>query len=397
MFVGAVFQDRETLLGDMNSSGITGISYHREGKMVVSACGEYIRLIDCLSGTSKKQIKCYKYGVSCISYTHDVHSILHGSHRELVKQGPALSSLNLEKGDALSIRYLSLYDNKYLRVFRGHEKPVSSLAMNPKNDTFYSAATDDKIAIWDLNSPHGALAVIDIAMLGLTAPSIDVDSKGMVFSVIGTPTQPHRDSLGLILQFDSRNYEAGPFAKISIKKEHILEAVSSTNEKRKSYAWVPQVRKTLVDRLSRSQWTGIESSPDGNCLLVKTDCAAHLVYDAFDGNPLAVLFDDDATFSSGTGARTFTEFFDPPSTSDAAFSPGGDYVVGGGDDGLLRIWKLPSFPSPAVPDMPAVALTSPQNTLEAHVEAVRHVRFNPAYAQACSACANTCLWLSPPS
>ena len=38
------------------------------------------------------------------------------------------------------IRYLSMWDNKYQRYFKGHVQEVTTLAMNPKNDMLLSGA-----------------------------------------------------------------------------------------------------------------------------------------------------------------------------------------------------------------------------------------------------------------
>lgn len=38
------------------------------------------------------------------------------------------------------IRYLSMWDNKYQRYFKGHMQEVTTLAMNPKNDMLLSGA-----------------------------------------------------------------------------------------------------------------------------------------------------------------------------------------------------------------------------------------------------------------
>lgn len=37
-----------------------------------------------------------------------------------------------------SIRYLSLHDNRYLKFFPGHTKPVTALSMSAKSDHFIS-------------------------------------------------------------------------------------------------------------------------------------------------------------------------------------------------------------------------------------------------------------------
>ncbi|RYY83318.1 hypothetical protein EON63_11505 [archaeon] len=50
------------------------------------------------------------------------------------------------------IRYLSLYDNRYLGIFQGHTEYITSLSMCPVNDTFLTASEDHTIRRWDIQS-----------------------------------------------------------------------------------------------------------------------------------------------------------------------------------------------------------------------------------------------------
>lgn len=54
---------------------------------------------------------------------------------------------------AHEIRYLSLFDNAYLRFFTGHEGRVTSLAMSPLDDRFLSASVDGTLRLWALQQP----------------------------------------------------------------------------------------------------------------------------------------------------------------------------------------------------------------------------------------------------
>ena len=51
-----------------------------------------------------------------------------------------------------AIRYMSAHDNKYLQYFKGHTGRVTSLEVSPVDDTFISAALDNTVRLWDLNS-----------------------------------------------------------------------------------------------------------------------------------------------------------------------------------------------------------------------------------------------------
>lgn len=57
---------------------------------------------------------------------------------------------NVIHGNAVRIRYHSLFDNKFLRYYTGHTNRVTSLVMHPSADAFMSASLDGTICIWDL-------------------------------------------------------------------------------------------------------------------------------------------------------------------------------------------------------------------------------------------------------
>ncbi|CAA0823417.1 ATPase 11- plasma membrane-type [Striga hermonthica] len=49
-----------------------------------------------------------------------------------------------------SLRYLSMFDNRCLRYFKGHKERVVSLCMSPVNDGFMSGSLDHSVRMWDL-------------------------------------------------------------------------------------------------------------------------------------------------------------------------------------------------------------------------------------------------------
>ena len=48
------------------------------------------------------------------------------------------------------IRYLNVSENKYIQYFRGHNKRVVTLCMNPTDDSFLSGSLDKSIRLWDI-------------------------------------------------------------------------------------------------------------------------------------------------------------------------------------------------------------------------------------------------------
>jgi COMPASS component SWD2 len=61
-----------------------------------------------------------------------------------IEQSVLVSSDNSDGDHA--VRYLSLYDNKFLRAFQGHTDKVVTIAMSPVDDCFMTSAYDRYIA-----------------------------------------------------------------------------------------------------------------------------------------------------------------------------------------------------------------------------------------------------------
>lgn len=98
-----------------------------------------INLINALEGKARKKIKCKKYGVELARFTHHEQCIIHTS------KPPSDNNHD--------IRYLSLYDNLYLRFFTGHTARVTGLVMSPSDDRFLSASMDGTVRLWSLQQP----------------------------------------------------------------------------------------------------------------------------------------------------------------------------------------------------------------------------------------------------
>lgn len=328
------------------------LCFHEAGHLCVS-CGSdgSIRLIDTLAGASRKLIYVKKYNTTSAAYTHHELSILHG-------------------GNDNNIRYLSLYDNKYLRVFRGHEDAVTCVSMCPSNDAFASCSLDGKMAVWDLGS-SSKVAVLDFGTPDLNSPPRAAYSPdGLVLAV----------SAGRKVRlYDSRGYQNGPFAHFDITSK--IDAPEDVVARLESDA---------------TNWTGLEFSQDGERLLVHTDSNLHLLYDAFDFNVIDVLYDatslansaplpntlgDPATPSSANGTTT-----GPFDATPAVFSPDNTHVIAGTSlDNDLRVWRLGT----------TATSSGRPHILKGHACPVHHLAYSPNFDVLASACAATCLWLPP--
>ncbi|XP_015059240.1 protein ANTHESIS POMOTING FACTOR 1 isoform X2 [Solanum pennellii] len=178
MAVGATFSD---FGGQINS-----LDFHRTEDLLITASeDDSIRLFDIANGKLLKTTYHKKHGADRICFTHHPHSVICSSIHNLDVHGE-------------SLRYLSMYDNRCLRYFKGHKERVVSLCMSPVNDSFLSGSLDHSVRIWDLrvNACQGILRLRG-------RPAVAYDQQGLVFAVAMEG--------GAIKLFDSRHFDKGPF------------------------------------------------------------------------------------------------------------------------------------------------------------------------------------------
>ncbi|KAE8705032.1 LOB domain protein 25 [Hibiscus syriacus] len=138
MSVGAVFSDF--------GGTISSLDFHRKDDLLVTASeDDSVRLYDIANAKLIKTTIIRNMVRIEYVYNHPSSVICSTRH-------------NLEStGEAL--RYLSMYDNRCLRYFKGHKERVVSLCMSPVNDSFMSGSLDHSVRIWDLrvNACQGIL------------------------------------------------------------------------------------------------------------------------------------------------------------------------------------------------------------------------------------------------
>ena len=125
-----------------------------------------------------------------------------------------------------TIRYLSLYDNSYLRYFKGHRDRVLSLSMSPAADVFVSSSLDATVRLWDLRQ-NGCQGLIHMPRSTVGPASgtpwslAAFDPTGTVFVVAAPHTTANTADIKL---FDVAQFEHGPFCEITV--EGVKEASS---------------------------------------------------------------------------------------------------------------------------------------------------------------------------
>ncbi|KAL2464661.1 Transducin/WD40 repeat-like superfamily protein [Forsythia ovata] len=260
MSIGAVFSD---FGGKINS-----IDFHRTADLLVTASDDdSVRLYDITSAKLLKTTYHKKHGADRICFTHHQSSVICSSRHNLDSDGEIL-------------RYLSMYDNRCLRYFKGHKERVVSLCMSPVNDSFMSGSLDHSIRIWDVrvNACQGILHLRG-------RPTVAYDQQGLVFAVAMEG--------GAIKLFDSRSYDKGPF-------------------------------DTFLVGGDTAEVSDIKFSNDGKSMLLTTTNNSIYILDAYAGEKKCGFNVDPS----------------PNTTIEAMFTPDGQYVVSGSGDGNLHAWRI---------------------------------------------------------
>ena len=145
--------------------GCLWLDYHREGRFVVMATKDSsLHLIDSLNGVEKKKMYTRSHGIGEVQYTHHESCVL-------------LSSDVARDRRFCDIRYLCMYDNRYLRYYKGHTDKVTSLSMSPIEDYFLSTSNDKSVRLWNINSPT-SLAQMNLPDY-VTNPVVRYEGEGL--------------------------------------------------------------------------------------------------------------------------------------------------------------------------------------------------------------------------
>eukprot|EP00854_Cymbomonas_tetramitiformis_P020115 gene20115-24079_t len=162
-----------------NKGNINALDFHRSEDLVVSAGDdESIHLYNTATGAKVKTVMSKRYGVACISFTHDP------------------------------------------KYFKGHRDRVVGVSMSPKNDTFMSASLDKTIRFWDLRNT-ACQGLLQTHCSG--HPCAAYDQQGLVFAVstgnvvmrglvVAVSTED-----GLLKLYDVRSFEKGPFTTFHLQ------------------------------------------------------------------------------------------------------------------------------------------------------------------------------------
>lgn len=317
------------------SNYVTNLDFHESGNTLIMGTSNSVHLIDCKTGEEKKKVFVRTHGVGKMKYTHHELCLILSSEKK-----------------TNDLRYLSLYDNKYLRYFRGHNAKVTSIAMSPDRDQFMSASLDRTICLWELNTsyPLAKLKLDD----SYGNPYVAYDHSAQVVGIMCDKQVPNSLPQREIRLFDSRQMDKGPFGNIAPTNELINAALTK--------AGVTDVNSQ--NDLLRAEWNHFEFSPDGKHILVNTSQNMVLVLNSFYcETPVAIC------------SRGAVQGYQPP----VCFSTDSKYVFSGSIDNNIQVFdKITGGQVSCLS-----GLASPVNILAC----------NPVYDMMASACVATALWL----
>lgn len=294
-----------------------------------------VHLVNALTGERKKKLYTKENGIGKIAYTHHEETVVASS----------------DKRNNHDLVYYCLYDNRYLRYFRGHSDRVSSISMCPTDDRFITGSVDKTVCMWDLSTatPTGKVMLPQFC----DDPIVKFDESGIVFGVMSRDNKAKKQCLKL---FDSRKYSVGPFDDIVPSLNLMETAIMKSN---------PSLTPPMLQKYFESSWTSFDFSADGNHILANTLTDVLLVLDGFrsDVEPLAISNrKNDSSLNLG-----------------ACFSGNAKYVYTGNEENQVLIY-----------DKSSGELLS---ALDGHASPVGCIKGNPRYDQIASGCTNTVLWI----
>jgi len=260
--VGKVYRD--------HTGSVNGLDFTYDGNyLVTSGEDKNVYIYSCDKAQRTRHLRCEKNGVGLIRFLHNDKDCAVAASRNPTEH---------------LLKYWDFHDNTYLRLFRSHTGPITSVSPHPYEDVFLSGSSDKSVLLWDLRQDR------PVAKINGQGPSVATfDQQGLVFGAcVGQPK---------LHLFDTRNYAKGEFT---------------------SFDLAPHLRGDTFAHF-------VLFSPCGKYLLVRTTSQLILV-DAFDGELICEY---------PVGSAAPVEESVPPSPG---FSPDSQYVISGVHGGDVCVW-----------------------------------------------------------
>ncbi|RCK55650.1 COMPASS component SWD2 [Candida viswanathii] len=334
-------------------ASITSLDFDDAGQYLISSgIDKSIQLYDCHKGTHVKDIQSQKYGAHSARFTHEELNCLYVSTPE----GGSSTAETTSGGENDTIRYLSLNNNQYIRYFKGHKAQVSSVEVNPVENTFMSASYDGSVKVWDLKS-SSAVGNVEVGYNSV----IGYDPQGVVFGIGKCGTNKDGKEVGVVKLYDLKSFDKAPFL---VKEVPVLKG---------------------------QMWNKLEFSNNGKLILIATDSPEHYVLDAFLGDILAIVR---LAISSSPEKTMPWMQFKYPYTGCCTFSPCGRYLFVGSPKCTINIYDVSGLQANKEKGRPVI-LSRTTNVLQTSScgGVPKIVAFNPRLFELASADTTVTLWL----
>jgi COMPASS component SWD2 len=306
--VGRVFKDQQ--------KSISSLDFTVDGKFLLSSADDdTVCIYDCEKAERTKLLSCKKYGVGKAKFVHSGN----------------LSAIVTSRNDFdYSLRYWDLYENKFVRYFKGHISDVSTLDVHPYDDLFISSSSDKTSLLWDIRKEKPAARIPS-----RHTPASAFDNQGLVFGVCAGDQRVHL--------FDCRSFDHGEFTYFDLSK-HLMNQ---------------------SDHVSY-----LDFSPCGKYILITTEYGQVFTIDSFRGNLVA-------TYSLSGESQNTTP----------SFSPDSQYVALASKASSVNIYRTVSHSEDTAKMGTVVA------RLEGHSLQPRVTLFNPTRCMLATSCVNIALWI----
>ena len=249
---------------------LSSTKYSQGKYLISSADDDSVCVFDCERGERSKLLFSKKYGVSHCKFVHSGH----------------LSAITASRNDFdFSLRYWDLYENKYIRFFKGHVGEVKSLDVHPYEDMFLSSGVDKTVLMWDLRKEKPVARITAKSL-----PASSFDNQGLVFGIVAGDQKIHL--------YDTRAFEKGEFTSFDLSR--------------------------IICHPSH-QISAIDFSPCGKFILVVTESGQLFTVDSFKGNLVG-------SYQTGSSSADFVP----------SFSPDSQYVMAGTQQGPINLYRTVS-------------------------------------------------------
>jgi len=260
--MGKVFDDDEA------ESRVNSVDHFKDGEWMISSADDgTVVLYSVQAADVFSKFSCKKYGANKVIFTH--HSL-----GLLVPSNPTINKFDT------SIRYLSLHNGSYYKIFSGHTDVINAISLSPIGDTFLSCALDSSIRIWDMRTQATEAMLKRFDGHHVAA----FERSGNFFSSISTGN--------VFKRFDMRELGKGPLLSIELGKDPYT-------------------------------WESIQIAPDDSLALLTSHQGASVVVE----------------IQTGTLKRLLKVKNDNKCRLGACFSPDGNFVFLGTEDGNIDVYR----------------------------------------------------------